>query len=59
MLWGEWADSKYNIIGITNGNSEGDWVGTMYLDVSSVRDHDGNPQLDTDVIVANAQYIVS
>ena len=57
MTWGEWVESKYNTIGITNGNNLGEHRGTIYLEVTPVT-LNGNRVYDTDLIVADAKYIV-
>ena len=55
MTWGEWVESEYNTIGFTNGNSEGDWVGTIYYGVSFVYYNDNSLDAE-DVIVSGGYY---
>lgn len=57
MTWGEWVDSYYNTHFITNGNSDGENVGTIYYIVSAVSLY-GNRVSDTDEIYENCQYQV-
>ena len=49
MSWGEWVESEYNTIGITNGNCDGDWVGTIYYGVSPVTYSDQPVRSDDDI----------
>jgi hypothetical protein len=42
-----------------DGNGMGEGAGYIYLGVSAVQDNDGNSQKTTDVIIANAQYIIA
>jgi hypothetical protein len=57
MTWGEWVDSYYNTNFLTNGNSDGENVGTIYYIVSAVSLY-GNRVSDTDEIYENCQYQV-
>ena len=57
MTWGEWVESKYNTIGLTNGNLEGDYLGTIYFKISYVA-LNKSTVYDTDLIVADAEYTV-
>ena len=57
MTWGEWVDSEYNTVGITNGNSDGENVGSIYYEVSFVF-FDYYPLCSVDVISSGAHYEV-
>lgn len=62
MTWGEWVESEYNTVGITNGNIDGDYVGSIYYGIYYVMfmGEKGYYETlaDTDLIVANREYEV-
>lgn len=57
MTWGEWVDSEYNTIGISNGSSMGEYVGSIYNGINYLR-LEGYDVFADDVIVANGQYTI-
>lgn len=55
MTWGEWVDSKYNTIGATNGDSDGENIGVIYVGESRVGNGSTSVRA-TDIIEVNGEY---
>jgi hypothetical protein len=55
MTWAEWIDTDYNTIGLTDGNSMGDYKGNIYYGVSSVWFDNAEVSIN-DVIISNGEY---